>query len=170
MPFVNVIQGEQVPSSVFNVRTPVLRIPLWMVITWQVIKAVAWVVFFACRYYYVTAPSALLGWLYLEHGWAGPGILLGSIAAIGCAWGFGHLPSFLRFGWWPILARYRRMIYRAPVARRDGHRLAGAVLRPEDRAVTRSKKWHTCCRFRSAAPTRWSVRAAFRRSSSAAVG
>ena len=112
MPLVNVIHGEQIPTSAFNVRTPTLRIPLWMLITWQVIKALAWVVVFACRYYYVTAPAALLGWLYLRYGWAGPGVLVGSIAAISGGWWFGHLPSFLRFGWWPILARYRRMVYR----------------------------------------------------------
>ena len=112
MPFVNVIKGEQVPSSVFNVRTPVLRVPLWMVITWQLVKGMAWVVVFACRFYYVTAPAVLLTWLYLRYGWAGPGVLVGSITAVATGWGFGHRVSFLRFGWWPILARYRRMIYR----------------------------------------------------------
>jgi hypothetical protein len=112
MPLVNVIRGEQIPASAFNVRTPILRIPLWMVITWQLVKALAWVVFFTCRYYYITVPTALLTWLYLRYGWAGPGVLVGSIAAIGCGWGFGHRPSFLRFGWWPILARYRRFLYR----------------------------------------------------------
>ncbi len=50
MPLINVIKGEQIPASEFNVRTPILRIPLWMVIGWQAIKAVAWltVVYLRC--------------------------------------------------------------------------------------------------------------------------
>src|SRR4029453_15608847 len=54
----------------------------------------------------------LLSWLYLRYGWAGPAALVGSIAAAGTGWWFGHRSSWLRFGWWPILARIRRWLYR----------------------------------------------------------
>jgi hypothetical protein len=39
MPFVNVIRGEAIPTAPFNVRTPVVRIPVWMIVAWQVVKA-----------------------------------------------------------------------------------------------------------------------------------
>ncbi len=37
MPFVNVIKGEQIPTAPFTVRTPILRIPWWIIITWQAV-------------------------------------------------------------------------------------------------------------------------------------
>jgi hypothetical protein len=112
MPLINVIKGEQIPASAFNVRTPLLRIPLWMVIAWQVVKALAWLVKTYVRCWYVTAPATLLTWLYLRYGWAGLGILFGSLAAIALGWWYAHPSSCRRFGWWPVLARYRRLVYR----------------------------------------------------------
>jgi len=112
MPFINVIKGEQLPTSIVNVRTPILRLPWWMIITWQTIKALAWLITTAVRYWYLTGPAAFLTWLYLRYGWVGLAVLFGSITAAGTAWWFGHHGSYLRFGWWPILARYRRFLYR----------------------------------------------------------
>jgi len=112
MPLINVIRGEQIPNAPLNLRTPVIRIPLWMVITWQVIKAIVWVAVMVCRYWYVTIPAAVLAWLYVKFGWLGPVGLVASLTAIGGLWWWQHRPSFLRFGWWPILARFRRWMYR----------------------------------------------------------
>ena len=112
MAFVNVIRGEQIPTAAFNVRTPILRIPMWMVITWQTIKAAAWVVKTYLRYWYITLPATLLTWLYVRYGWVGPAVLFGSLTTLSGCWWFAHQASCLRFGWWPILARYRRMVYR----------------------------------------------------------
>jgi hypothetical protein len=112
MPLVNVIRGEQIPTAAFNVRTPVLRIPLWMVITWQAIKALAWAVATYVRYWYVTLPTTFLTWLYVTYGWVGLAVLTGSVGAVGAGWWFGHPASCLRFGCYPVLARYRRMVYR----------------------------------------------------------
>ncbi|WP_412747519.1 FtsK/SpoIIIE domain-containing protein [Krasilnikovia sp. M28-CT-15] len=112
MPLVNVIRGEQVPTSSLNVRTPVLRVPLWAVIAWQLVKALAWAVRAYVRFWYVTLPTTFLTWLYVRYGWQGLTILFGSAAAIGTGWWFGHQTSCLRFGWWPILARWRRLVYR----------------------------------------------------------
>lgn len=112
MPLINVIKGEQVPTAAFNVRTPILKIPMWMVILWQVIKTVAWLVKTYVRYWYVTLPATFLTWLYLRYGWVGLAVLVASITVPVVAWYFLHLPSWLRFGWWPILARWRRFVYR----------------------------------------------------------
>ncbi|RZU50815.1 S-DNA-T family DNA segregation ATPase FtsK/SpoIIIE [Krasilnikovia cinnamomea] len=112
MPLVNVIRGEQVPVSALNVRTPVLRVPLWAALGWQLVKALAWLVKTYVRLWYLTLPATFLTWLYLRYGWQGLAILVGSTAAIGGGWWFAHQTSCLRFGWWPILARYRRFVYR----------------------------------------------------------
>ena len=36
MPLVNVIRGERIPDAPLNIVTPIVRLPLWMVITWWV--------------------------------------------------------------------------------------------------------------------------------------
>jgi S-DNA-T family DNA segregation ATPase FtsK/SpoIIIE len=112
MPFVNVIKGEQIPTAPFTVRTPILRIPWWMIITWQAIKALAWLLVAYLRFWYATVPATLLGWLYLRYGWPGPAVLGGSVAVVAVGWWVLQRPSWLRFGWWPILARWRRFLYR----------------------------------------------------------
>ena len=112
MPFVNVIKGEQLPTAPFTVRTPILRIPWWMIITWQAIKVLAWLLVAYLRFWYATLPATLLGWLYLRYGWHGPVIAAGSVAAVMTGWWVLHPSSCLRFGWWPILARWRRFLYR----------------------------------------------------------
>jgi S-DNA-T family DNA segregation ATPase FtsK/SpoIIIE len=112
VPFVNVIKGEQLPTAVVTVRTPILRIPWWAVICWQLVKTLARLVVAYVRFWYVTVPATVLTWLYLRYGWAGPATVVGSVSAVGTGWWFAHRPSWLRFGWWPILARYRRFLYR----------------------------------------------------------
>ena len=109
MAFVNVIKGEQIPASAFNIRTPILRIPLWAVICWQTVKAFAWLVKSYVRFWYVTLPATLLTWLYLRYGWQGLVIPSGSVTGVGVGWWFLHRSSCLRFGWWPMLARWRRL-------------------------------------------------------------
>jgi hypothetical protein len=112
MPFINVIQGERIDTAPLNVRTPIVKLPIWLVLSWYLLKGLAVTLFLACRFWYVTGPVALLGWLYLDYGWLGPVGLLAGLTAAGCGWGFGHRPSFLRFGFYPALGRYRRAVYR----------------------------------------------------------
>jgi S-DNA-T family DNA segregation ATPase FtsK/SpoIIIE len=112
MPLVNVIKGEQLPHAAFNVRTPILRIPWWAVICWQLVKALAWLVTTYLRAWYVTFPVTLLVWLYLRYGWQGLAILGGSLAAVAVGWWLLHPVSCLRVAAWPILARWRRFLYR----------------------------------------------------------
>src|SRR4051795_7127754 len=99
MPFINVIQGERIDTAPLNVRTPIVKLPIWLVMGWWLVKGLAVTVYLACRYWYVTGPAVLLWWLYAELGWLGPVGLVAGLVAAGCGWGFGHRPSFLRFAW-----------------------------------------------------------------------
>ncbi|MFU8855263.1 cell division protein FtsK, partial [Micromonospora sp. SL1-18] len=112
MPLVNVIRGERIDSAPINVRTPFIRIPMWLALTWWTVKGLVRLLVLVVRFWYVTAPTAFFGWLYLRYGWAGPIGFLASLGAVVAGWAFGHRPSFLRFGWWPVLAQYRRIVYR----------------------------------------------------------
>src|SRR5947209_19897589 len=112
MPLVNHVRGDQVPDAMLNVRTPIVRVPLWMVIIWWTVKGLARLVYLACRYWYITGPAALLLWLYAKYGWWGPAGLVGGLAGTAAGWGFGHRPTFLRFGWYPVFGRWRRFLYR----------------------------------------------------------
>ncbi len=112
MPLINVIRGEAIPTAPFTVRTPVLRLPVWLLVIWQAIKALIWLAVTYVRFWYVTVPVTLLAWLYARFGWQGPAYLTGGVVLAGAAWWFGHRPSCLRFGWYPVLARWRRFVYR----------------------------------------------------------
>ncbi|RAO09563.1 hypothetical protein MED15_05852 [Micromonospora noduli] len=112
MPLVNVIRGDRIDSAPINVRTPFIRIPMWVALTWWTLKALGRLVFVVVRFWYVTVPAVFFAWLYGRFGWAGPVGFVALVAAVAAGWAFGHRPSFLRFGWWPVLSCYRRMLYR----------------------------------------------------------
>ncbi len=112
MPLINVIRGQEVPSAPLNVRTPILHIPVWLALIWWTLKAFAVAVFLACRYWYLTGPAVLLMWLYAEYGWFGPVGLVAGLTVVAGGWRLSHHPSFLRFGFYPALGRWRRMRYR----------------------------------------------------------
>ena len=112
MPLVNVIRGERIDPAPFNVRPPILRIPLWMVLAWWLLKGVGVGLFLACRFWYLTAPAIGLLWLYLRFDWYGPAGLALAVVVLGGAWYLAHAASFLRFGWYPVLGRWRRLVYR----------------------------------------------------------
>jgi S-DNA-T family DNA segregation ATPase FtsK/SpoIIIE len=111
MPLVNVIRGDRIDSAPINVRTPFIRIPLWLALTWWTVKALARLAVVLVRFWYVTAPAVFFGWLYVRFGWVGPVGFVVLVAVVAAGWGFGHRSSFLRFAWWPVLARYRRWLY-----------------------------------------------------------
>ncbi|MFI5935951.1 FtsK/SpoIIIE domain-containing protein [Actinoplanes sp. NPDC051494] len=112
MPLINVIRGEAIPTAPFTVRTPVMRLPIWLLVLWQAAKALFWLAVAYVRFWYVTLPATLLTWLYAQFSWQGPVSLTGGTAVVGAAWWFGHRPSCQRFGWWPVLAKWRRFLYR----------------------------------------------------------
>ena len=112
MPLVNVIRGERIDTAPLNVRTPILRLPIWLVMAWWLLKGAAIIVFQACRYWYVTGPALLLGWLYLRFGWLGPVVPVVALAGVISVWGLVHRASWLRLGWWPAVSRWRCWFYR----------------------------------------------------------
>jgi S-DNA-T family DNA segregation ATPase FtsK/SpoIIIE len=54
----------------------------------------------------------VLLYLWSRFGWIGPVVLVGSVVGVGGAWLLADRPLFLRFGFYPLLARWRRMVYR----------------------------------------------------------
>ncbi|HEY3034469.1 MAG TPA: FtsK/SpoIIIE domain-containing protein, partial [Streptosporangiaceae bacterium] len=112
MPLVNVIRGQEIPAAPVNLRTPVLRIPLWLAVTWWCVKVLGRVVVTYVRYWWATLPATGLLWLYPEYGWPGPTVAAAGTVAVVTGWAFGHRASYLRFGWWPTKARLRRWQYR----------------------------------------------------------
>ena len=111
MPLINVIRGETLPASAVNVRTPVVRIPLWAAVSWWLLKAAGRLAVLYVRFWPVTLPATVLVWLYLVFGWAGPLVLILTLVGLAAGWWFGHRSSCQRFVWWPLLARYRRWRY-----------------------------------------------------------
>ena len=66
----------------------------------------------AVRFWYLTGPAIMLLWLYLRFDWYGPAGLALAVVVLGGAWYLAHAASFLRFGWYPVLGRWRRLVYR----------------------------------------------------------
>ena len=112
MPLVNHVRGDQVPDSMLNIRTPIVRIPLWMVVIWWCLKGAGRLAYLYVRYWYVTMPLTGLWWLWRRFGWLGPTLTLVTLATIGAVWWMWHRPSFRRFAWWPIVGRWRLARYR----------------------------------------------------------
>ena len=76
---VNVIQGERLPDSMLNVRTPIVRIPMWAAITWWTTKGLARLVRWYLRHWYATLPATALLWAYLRFGWLDLVVAAGSV-------------------------------------------------------------------------------------------
>lgn len=116
---VGVIRGDLLPDAPpmllqrsVMIRTPVIRVPLWLMVAWWFAKGVAWVLLVAGRYWYVTGPGLLLGWLWWRFGWLGPVGLVVGTGGLLAAWALSHPESFRRWCWWRLLARWRRWSYR----------------------------------------------------------
>ncbi|MBT8226026.1 MAG: cell division protein FtsK, partial [Dactylosporangium sp.] len=116
MPLINHVRGERVPDAMLNVRTPIVRIPLWMTIVWWGLRGLARVVVAYLRFWYVTGPVTLLVWLYARFGWPGPVLAVTVPALALVVWALCHRASFRRLVWWPVLGYWRRLVYR-----RDWH-------------------------------------------------
>ncbi|HET8658163.1 MAG TPA: cell division protein FtsK [Micromonosporaceae bacterium] len=112
MPLVNHVRGDQVPAAMLNVRTPILRLPLWMVVIWWCVKGCIRLAGFYARHWYVTVPATVLGWLYLRYGWPGPALTLGLPGLLCGVWAWSHWPSFLRLVGLPVWSRLRLWHYR----------------------------------------------------------
>jgi S-DNA-T family DNA segregation ATPase FtsK/SpoIIIE len=96
-----------------NVRVPVWRVPGWLLVFWWLFRGVARLVVLAARYWWLTAPAAFVCWVRVEYGWPMLLAVVVGIAAVCLAWGRLHPSSWLRFGWYPVLGRWRGLwVYR----------------------------------------------------------
>lgn len=135
---VGVIRGDLVPDAPpmllqrsVMIRTPVIRVPLWLMVGWWCAKGAAWLLLVVCRYWYLTGPALLVGGLWWRFGWPGPAMLAAAVGGLLAAWWLAHPDSFNRWCWWRLLARWRRWRYRRRwwpamataglVVRFDGH-------------------------------------------------
>jgi len=112
MPLINHVRGQQVPDAMLNVRTPIVRIPLWMVVIWWLVKGVVRLVVTYVRFWYLTVPATGLAWLYVRYGWPGPVVAVAAPLSGSGLWWWLHRRTFLRFGWFPALSQWRRWWYR----------------------------------------------------------
>jgi S-DNA-T family DNA segregation ATPase FtsK/SpoIIIE len=115
---VGVIRGDLVPDAAMllqspvMIRTPVVRVPLWLMVTGWCLKGLGWVLLVLVRWWYVTGPVLAAVWLWWRFGWQAPATVAGGMAAGLGWWGWWHPGSFRRWCWWPVLARWRRWRYR----------------------------------------------------------
>ncbi|GAB2923091.1 FtsK/SpoIIIE domain-containing protein [Micromonospora polyrhachis] len=113
MPLINVIPGEKVPVAPMNLRLPAWRIPGWLLVFWWLLRGVVRLSVLAVRYWWLTAPTMAALWIWARFGWP---VLVGVVLAVAglcLGWWRWHPASWLRFGWFPVVARWRRLwVYR----------------------------------------------------------
>jgi S-DNA-T family DNA segregation ATPase FtsK/SpoIIIE len=113
MPLINVIPGDKIPTAPLNVRMPMWRPPGWLLLLFWIVRGLARLVVLAVRYWWLTGPAAAAVWVRAECG----GLVLAGLLLVvsgGClAWWRLHPASWLRFGWYPLVGRCRRLwVYR----------------------------------------------------------
>ncbi|MEV0327450.1 FtsK/SpoIIIE domain-containing protein [Micromonospora echinospora] len=110
MPLINVIPGDKIPVAPMNLRLPAWRVPGWLLVFWWLLRGLVRVTVLAVRYWWLTVPTGVALWLRLEYG----GLVLASVAlavvAVCMAWWRWHPVSWLRFGWYPMVARVRALV------------------------------------------------------------
>ena len=113
MSLINVIRGQTVPDSALNVRTPIVRVPLWAALVGVLFRGLFRLVVAYARFWYVTVPTTVLAWLWLRYGWWAPAVLIVVVAVGLTVWFVLGRASFARWVCWPLLSQVRlRWIYR----------------------------------------------------------
>lgn len=114
------MQGARVPAPSDPVMlplvvrpgpVPVVRVPWWLLLPWGLVKWAGLGLLVAVRYWRLTVPAAVLLISWLLGGWWAPLLLVVVVAAAAGAWAVVDRGSFRRFGWWPVLGRWRRWRY-----------------------------------------------------------
>ncbi|MGX7676792.1 FtsK/SpoIIIE domain-containing protein [Plantactinospora sp. DSM 117369] len=113
MPLINIIPGEKIPVAPMNMRLPAWRVPGWLLVGWWALRGLVRLTVLAVRYWWLTGPTVAALWVHARYG---PLVLAGVVLAVagGCVgWWQWHPRSWLRFGWYPMVARWRRLwVYR----------------------------------------------------------
>ncbi|MBN1173430.1 MAG: cell division protein FtsK [Micromonosporaceae bacterium] len=112
MPLINHVRGDVIPNALLNVRTPMIRLPLWVTVTWSILRVLGRLVVVYLRFWPITLPVSLLLGLYVRFGWAGPVTAVVAPTLVLAVWWWRWRSSFRQWAWWPALSRYRRMVYR----------------------------------------------------------
>jgi hypothetical protein len=134
-PVVGVIRGDRVPEATMllqrpvMVRTPVIRVPLGLMVTWWCLKALAVGVVLLLRWWWITGPLVLLAGLWWWLGWPGPVAVVVVAGGLLACWRSIDRDSFDRWCWWRLLSRWRRLFLPAAVVVGHGYRQAGGALR-----------------------------------------
>jgi len=117
-----------------NVRVPVWRVPGWLLALWWLLRGLARLTVLAIRYWWITGPRGLALWVQARYGWL---VLAGVVLVVagGCVgWWRWHPGSWLRLGWYPMVARCRRLwVYRR--GRRPFYRISDDPRRGETGVV-----------------------------------
>ncbi|MDW5330806.1 FtsK/SpoIIIE domain-containing protein [Plantactinospora sp. KLBMP9567] len=113
MPLINVIPGEKVPVAPMNVRLPAWRVPGWLLVFWWLARGLVRLTVLAVRYWWLTSPAAAVSYVYGRHGGLVLAVAVAAVAGGCVGWWRWHPASWFRFGWYPAVARWRRLwVYR----------------------------------------------------------
>jgi DNA segregation ATPase FtsK/SpoIIIE, S-DNA-T family len=107
MPLVNVVHGDRIPTSAFNVRMPVWRPSLWLLIPWWTSRLLLRTTVVTIRFWWATLPAIVAAYLWLAFGW--PVLTIAAVLVTGglVGWHYGDRPSFARWLGRPYAARWR---------------------------------------------------------------
>jgi len=113
VPFVNVVHGDRLPEAPLNIRVPMWRPPVWLVLLFWLVRGLVRLTILCGRYWCATGPAAVLLWLWWRRGWLAPVALVLAVMVLCLAWWRLHRRSWLRCGWYPAVGRWRRVwVYR----------------------------------------------------------
>ena len=98
-----------------NVRLPAWRVPGWLLVFWWLARGLFRLTVLAVRYWWLTAPDRARAVGPGRVRWPGPGRRRHD----GCRrlrrrGGGGIRSSWLRFGWYPLVARVRALVVYRP--------------------------------------------------------